>query len=277
MSVTPKVLENGVQTDYSFGMFYKEAGKIAWEIKFRQINGTENDEVWDITDSLLSRDRKVYEIFLLPINWRFFRKSGFTLRAGAGIYYDFNELNEKGYFNDSTLFEPAGPDTYNAYANKYSGHALGPLVDVGLSWKKNFFYTELSFGIVPTFYLLRNQTWNLSPYMSPSAYSVSSESFCGPYYYLTLNVAFNFKYASLFLSLLNEYSVLKYTAAGFTDTGGWADVDEENKNKTLAVEASILFNLGLGGFMPQIGYGRTLDEVKGGGNYLLLGVKKQWF
>jgi len=276
MSVTPKVLNDGVQTDYSFGFFYKEAGKIAGEIRFRHIKGSDNDEVWDISDSLLARDRTVYELFFLPLNWHFFRKSGFNLRAGLGGYYDYNSLAEKGYFNDSSLYEPAGPDTYNAYINKFTGHALGPLLDVGLSWKKGFFYSELSFGIVPVLYLIRNQTWMLKPYMTPASYSVSGNSVCGPYYYLTLDMAFNFKYISVFFTLLNEYSVLKYTTAGFTETGAWGEVSEKSKNKVLAVELSILLNLGLGGFKPQIGYGRTFDEASGGSNYLLLGVKKQW-
>jgi hypothetical protein len=47
--------------------------------------------------------------------------------------------------------------------------------------------------------------------------------------------------------------------------------------KVLALEISLLINLGAGGFMPQIGYGRTFDEATGGRNYLLIGVKKLLF
>ena len=278
MAVTPKALEDGVQTDLLFGFFYTKAVKIAGEIKFRSIKGSANDQVWGIEDSLLTRDRQVYEIFLLPLNYHFFRKSGFTLRAGAGIYYDYNELKEKGYFNSSTLYEPAGPDVYNAYDNAFAGHALGPLLDAGLSLNKKFFYGSLSFGIVPIFYLNRKQSWRLSPYMSPPLYAVSSESSCGPYFYLNLDMAFNLKYVSIFFSLIDEYTRLNYTAAGFNDTTGtWADVDEKTENKNLAFEISLLINLGAGGFMPQIGYGRAFDDVTGGKNYFLIGVKKQWF
>jgi len=149
---------------------------------------------------------------------------------------------------------------------------------VGLSWKKGIFYTEFSFGIVPVFYLNRKQTWKLSPYMAPPSYTVASESSCGPYYYLSFDIAFNLKYISLFFSLLNEYSSLNYTAAGFNGTtGAWADVDEKTENKTLAFEISLLINLGQSGFKPQIGYGRIVDEATGGKNYFLLGIKKIMF
>jgi hypothetical protein len=275
MSISPKVLEDGVQTDFAFGLFYTDAMKMAGEIKFRSVKGSANDTVWGIADSLLSRDRQVYELFLLPVNYHFLKKSGFTLRAGAGLYYDYSGLKEKGYFNDSIFYEPAGPDHYNSYINDFTGHALGPLIDAGLAFNRGFFYGSFSFGVVPVFYLNRKQTWRLSPMMNPPSYTVASESVGGPYYYMSLDVSIDLKYFSLFFTLLNEYSKLKYTAAGFNETtGAWADVNEETKNKVLALEISLLVNLGQSGFMPQIGYGRTFDEVTGGGNYLLLGVKK---
>jgi len=84
MSVTPKVLEDGVQTDLSFGLFYTDAMKLAGEIRFRSVKTSGNGEVWEIADSLATRDNQVYEAFLLPLNWHFFRKAGFTLRAGGG-------------------------------------------------------------------------------------------------------------------------------------------------------------------------------------------------
>jgi len=112
--------------------------------------------------------------------------------------------------------------------------------------------------------------------MNPPAYTVSGESSSGPYYYLNLDLALDLKYVSLFFTLLNEYSRLSYTAAGIGDSGAWTSSDVTEEYTVLALEISLLINLGAGGFMPQIGYGRTFDET-GGKNYLLLGVKKHTF
>jgi len=278
LAVTPKILDDGVQTDYMFGLFYTDTLKSAGEIRLRSIKGAKNDTVWGIKDSLLTRERQVIEVFLLPFNYHFFRKSGFSLRAGAGLYYDYNKLKEKGYFNDSLLFEPSGPDHYNAYVNDFKGHALGPLLDTGLHFNSKYFKTLFSFGVIPIFYFNRNQHWKLSPFMDPApSYSVASKSSCGPYYYLNFDAMLSLKYITLLVSLIHEYSKLNFTAAGFDDTGLWADVNEEIINKTLALEISALINLGRLGIMPQIGYGRTFDEISGGKNYLLLGAKKIWF
>jgi hypothetical protein len=281
---TPKFLEDGLQNDFLFGFFYTNALKLAGDIRVRYINGSEdNVKWWDIDDSMLSRSRRVCEVFLLPVNYYFFRGSGFTIHAGAGLYYDFNKLNENGYFNDSALFDPPGEDRYNAYTNDFTAHAVGPLVDAGMSYKLNyengFFYSALSAGSVPVFYLNRKQTWKLLPMMNPvPTYSVASESSCSPYFYASLDVMLNLKNVSLFASLLAEYSRLRYTAAGFTDeTGEWADVEEETENKVMALEISLLIHLGESGILPQIGYGRKFDAATGGGNYLLLGARKEWF
>jgi len=278
LAVIPKILEDGVQTDYSFGIFYTNAMKLAGDLKFRTINGAENDTVWDINDSLLARERQIYEFFFLPVNYHFFRIFGFSLRAGAGLYYEYNILKEEGYFNDSSLSEPAGPDHYNAYSNDYSGHALGPLLDTGLSYRNRFFNAAFSFGLVPVFHLNRKQTWKLLPLMNPvPSYTVESKSFCGPYYYLNLDMMLNLKYVSILASFINEYSKLRFTAAGFNGEDLWADVEEVFDYKATALEISLLINLEKSGLMPQIGYGRIFDEVSGGGNYLLLGARKSWF
>jgi hypothetical protein len=84
------------------------------------------------------------------------------------------------------------------------------------------------------------------------------------------------KYISLFASLLGEYSRLQYTAAGHDAKYEWTDVEVETENKVLFFEISILIPLGKNGIQPQIGYGRRFDEA-GGGNYLMLGARKEWF
>ncbi|MDR2543338.1 MAG: hypothetical protein LBC80_07825 [Treponema sp.] len=271
LSFTPKILEDGIQNDFSFGLFYSNEKKMAGEIRMKHTRGAANDTVWDIEDSLMTRDQQVYEFFLLPLNYHFLRTSGFSMRAGGGLYYEYNKLNENGFFNDSVF--------YNAYANDHTASAIGPLFDLGISYRGSFFSSTLSFGLVPVFNLNRKQTWKLSPMMNPNPlYSVASQSRCGPYTYLYWDSIFNFNYFSLFFSFLNNRSNLNYTAAGFNDlTGDWADIKEEIKYKARAIEISILIHLKESYFHPQIGYGRIFNEVTGGGNYLLFGVKKTWF
>jgi len=280
MSVTPKILEDGVQTDLLFGMFYTDAMKMAWEIRLRSVNGAANDTINDIEDSLLARERQVYEVFFLPLDYHFLRKSGFTLRAGAGGYYNYNKLYENGFFNDRDLYYPAyTEDHYSAYTNDFTGHAAGPLLDIGLAYSGKYISSSFSFGCVPFYYLKRDQLLKITPYMNPTpVYTVSSESTSSPYLYQILDVAVNLKYVSLFFSLINEYSRLQYTAAEISGaTGEWTNLEVEKINKTFALEISLLVNLGKSGFMPQLGYGRIFDEVSGGGNYMLFGVKKLLF
>jgi hypothetical protein len=273
----PKLLEDGLQNDFQFGFFYSDSMKIAGDIRVRYVTGAENNvKLWNIDDSMINRNRQVCEVFLLPFNYYFIREGGFRFHAGAGLYYDYSKLNENGYFDDSSFYEPPGEENYSAYTNDFTAHALGPLLDIGVNYKKGIFYGAFSFGSVPIHYMSRKQSWKLSPFMKPDpSYSVASKSVFGPYFYANLDAIINLKYVSLFVSLLGEYSRMRYTAAGYDDEG-WADVEIEIANKVLSIEASILIPLGQGGIQLQIGYGRSIDD-SGGKNNLLLGVRKEWF
>ena len=268
-----KFLEDGIQQDGTFGVFYnKKTQKLAGEVRLRYIEGSENGTVWDTSDSLVTRSRQVFELFLLPLSYHFFRDiNGFSLYAGAGVYYDYNKLNENGFFYDGDLYDPPLQEHYSAYTNDFTGHAVGPLADIGIKYSKAFFNGALSFGCVPVFYFNRKQTWKLAPFMSPTpSYTVESESTPGPYFYTNLDLSVDIKYVSLSASLLYEYSNLKYTAAGFDNiTGDWADVTEELENNNLALEIALQLNFN--NFTPKIGYGRKFDTVTGGSNYFILG------
>jgi len=285
VGVTPKILEDGVQTDFSLSLFYTDAQRIRGEIRVRSIKGSSNDTIWDIDDSLMTRDRQITEIFFLPVHFHFIKKSKFTQWAGLGIYYENNKLNENGYFNSSIFFDPVGPDQYNAYSNDYEGNSFGPLIDTGLSFSSKYLNSSFSFGIVPAFALNRNQTWKLSPFMDPASYTVESKSRCGPYYYMGLDLMLDFKYVGLLGGLFHERSKLNYTAAGFDELDNWADAEEKFVYKTIAYEFSLLINLeqilskskadiDKNNLMMQIGIGRNFDEVLGGETYFMFGAKK---
>ena len=270
---TSKILEDGIQLDNTLGIFYNsETRKAAAEIRLRYIEGSENGTVWDTNDSLVTRSRQVLEVFLLPLSYHFFRDAnGFSLYAGAGVYYDYNALNENGFLSDGDLYDPPEQDHYSAYTNDFTGHAVGPLADIGVKYAKSFFSAAASFGCVPIFYFNRKQTWKLSPFMNPNpSYTVASESSPGPYFYTSLDLSVDIQLVSLSASLLYEYSNLQYTAAGFDNTTGeWADVSEELENKNLALEIALQLNFN--NFTPKIGYGRKFDTVTGGSNYFILG------
>jgi len=280
ISNIPRFIEGGLQYDFLFGIFYTEQKKIAGDLKIRSVFESEgNVKLWSIDDSMLSRDKQSYEIFLLPFNYYFFSSNTLKIHAGAGLYYNYSKLNENGYFNDSSFRESATEAVYNSYTNNFIAHALGPLLDIGISYRNGIFYGAFSIGTVPVHYLNRSQSWNLSPFMNPvSSYSVNSESIFGPYFYFNLDLAIRFSYFSIFTSLLGEYSRLHYTAAGInSETGTWTDVETEIENKIYAFEISLLIHLGISDIRMQVGYGRKFDEAAGDKNYLLLGAKKEWF
>jgi len=279
-SFSPKILEDGTQNDYSVGFFYNNALKTSGELRFRTINTSfflDDDAIWDITDSMLSGSQEAYEVFLLPFNYHFFRTEYFSFSLGAGVYYNFNKTHEKGYLNDSTLYYPAGPDNYNLFKYDFSGHAIGPMADAVLNLRWGIFYGSFSAGIVPFFYFNQKQTLVLSPLMTPDSFTVSSGSLSGPYYYLNLDLAVSFNYFSLFVTLFNESSKLSYSAIGFGEAVEWASPDVTVNYITLALEVSVLINLGSSDLIPQIGYGRLFDTQGGGKNYFLVGVKKFQF
>ena len=273
MSVTPKILDDGLQNDVLFGLFYTDAMNVSGEIRLRSTKEAANDKVW-VEDSLLTRESQIYELFFLPVNYRFVKTSYISIQAGVGAYYEYNKLNENGFFNDKEFFPPPGDDRYSSYVNDFTGHSIGPLLDLGVGFNHAFFRGNFSFGLVPIFSLNRVQHWSLLPFMNPNpSYSVSSESSCGPYYYMSLDLNFDIKYFSFLITLLNEYSNLEYKAAGFNITNQWETITEKIKYKKFALEISVLANLGGSGLKPQIGYGRIFDEVTGGSNYFMLGVK----
>ena len=274
-SITPKILENGTQNDISFGFFHTQDLKFGSEIKLRTIKTSELGEIWEIPDSMSTGEYDAYEVFLLPVNYQFIKNDYFSLRAGVGTYYNYNKSKTRGYFNDKNLFEEVTPDHYNSYNYDFTGHAVGPILDLETSLRWKFLYFSFSGGVVPVSYFYNEMSLRLSPLMTPPEFSVSGESASGPYYYLNLDFAVNFlKYFTLFVTLFNEFSRLKFNSIEFDDNGRWTSIDTTEDYNTFALEISLLVNLGSGSFMPLIGYGRTFDEETGGKNYFMLGVKK---
>jgi len=273
---TPKILEDGTQNDFLFGLFYNEEEKFSGEFRFRTIKtSTSFDKIWEISDSMSATKNDTYELFLLPFNFRFLKFDNFHVRAGFGAYFNYNKSGVQGYFNDSSLYTPAGSDRYNAYIYDFTGYAIGAMLDLDITIRWKFLYFSFSGGVVPVSYFHQETSLKLSPFMTPPSFSVTGTNASGPYYYLKFNAGINFfDYVTLFFSLFNEYSRLIYKSISIDDKGAWAAVEIMEDYKTFALEVSLLINLNASGLMPLIGYGRTFNDDNSGENYFMLGVKK---
>jgi len=273
-SFTPKILGDRIQNDYSLGLFYTEARRFGGEIRYRNTNSFGLNEIWDIDDSMLAIRQESFEVHLMPVRYQFLRGDMLSMRAGAGAYYNYSKSDNRGYF----LYHPAGPDSYNAYHYNFSGHSVGPMLDADINFNWRFLYASFSAGLAPVYYLDQTQEWYLSPLMSPASYSVSSGEMSGPYYYLNLDVAFDFfGIFSLFGTMFFEYNRLCYRSIDTGITSGWTEIDTKDEFITLALEISILIKMGRSGIMPQIGYGRTFNEQGGGDSYFIIGLKNFGF
>ena len=274
-SFTPKLLKEGTQSDYLFGLYYSDKETFGGEGRLRTIKTTAIGKIWDISDSMTASENEIYEIFLLPFNFQIVKVDNLRLRAGVGAYYNYNKSGAEGYFNDSSLYDPAGPDKYNMYAYDFLGNAIGALLDLDVSFRWRFLYFSFSGGIVPVFYFHQETSLKLSPFMTPPSFSVTGGSASGPYYYLNLDIGINFfDYVTLYLSFFNEFSRLTYKSIDIDQKGAWAAADTIEEYNTFALEISLLINLNVGGLMPFIGYGRTFNEDNSGEDYFMLGVKK---
>jgi hypothetical protein len=73
-----------------------------------------------------------------------------TARVGGGLYYEYDHLAEKGFFNMPEL-EALGKERVNSYDNDFSMHLVGPLVDAGLSYRASWISAGFSAGVVPVY------------------------------------------------------------------------------------------------------------------------------
>jgi WD40 repeat protein len=275
LSLDTDVLENGSKTDFSLGCLY--APSIAGELRLRYIKTSYNDNMYDLEESLTANDDLTFETFLLPFRYHFFNNSTLSFNAAAGLYYDYNALDQHGYFNMPDL----GDDSLNMYRNDFSMHLLGPLAEAGLRLRTRPVDLQLNLGIVPIFYLRRDQSMQMKPYMGTGFFDHSQDTSGSPYFYGELSGIF---FRILSLSLLYEYSRIDYDVISIDDNAEWTTPMEELVSQSFKIEASILLPLG-GGFSLQVGYGHgfntiALDSstpVDDTTQYLIIGTKKMAF
>jgi len=275
--LSPKILKGGSITDISLGFMYTD--KTECQSRFRITNISKNEELIGVTDSLNAVTENNYEVFLLPIEYYFFRETSLRFWSGAGIYYNYGKLNEKGFFNMPELETMTPPrERVNSYTNDFSMHLLGPLLDVGISYRSSRFNISFSGGIVPVFFLHSDQKIGIVPLLYPHYADFSQNTWGSPYFYLNLESTL-FKYINI--AFLYDFSRLKYRNLDFDENLDWITPERTVVTQSLKAEASVLFPLG-GDMHIQIGYGYTFDitrldsgvTVNGNRKYLILTAKK---
>jgi hypothetical protein len=273
LSLGTGVLEDGSQIDFSLGYWYTRSTE--GEIRLRYVKESYNGDMDDLAESLTANDEHTFEVFLLPFRYRFFNNATVSFNAAAGLYYDYNALKQHGYFNRSDLDIPL-----NSYRNDFSMHILGPLAEIGLRFQTQPVDIQLKAGIVPIFYLRREQALQMKPYMGDTYFDHSQDTSGSPYCYGELNGIF-FRFLSL--SLLYEFARIDYDVIGI-DGNKWTTPGEELVSHSLKAEASLLLSLS-GGLYFQVGYGHSFDTiilnsstpVEEHANYFIVGAKKKTF
>jgi hypothetical protein len=273
LSLDTDILEDGSQIDFSLGYWYTRSTE--GEIRLRYVKESYNGDMYDLAESLTANDEHTFEVFLLPFRYHFFNNSTVSFNAAAGLYYDYNALKQHGYFNRRDL----GDDSLNIYRNDFSMHILGPLAEAGLRFQTQPVDIRLKAGIVPIFYLRREQSLQMKPYMADK-FDHSQDTSGSPYFYGELNSIF-FRFLSL--SLLYEFARIDYDVIGI-DGNKWTTPGEELVSHSLKAEASLLLSLS-GGLYFQVGYGHSFDTiilnsstpVAEHANYFIVGAKKLIF
>jgi len=277
-SLTPRILQDGSITDLSLGMNYSDS--LGGEIQFGNTQIARNEEIPGADDSLNAVKETIYEISFLPVQYRFLQKPNFKLMIGAGLYYEYDKLEEKGFFTLNFL-EDLGLERVNSYKNDFTTHLVGPLLDGRVLFNSEWFNICFTAGIVPVFYASFDQKLSMEPFLYPSSTDLSENNWGSPYFYLSLdsiilkyvNAAFSYNYAKLTKQVID-----------YDDNLDWIYPEQSVVIQTIMVEISALLPVG-NGISFQAGYGYMHDfisvdsakTVEEGKHYLILSTKKTFF
>jgi hypothetical protein len=274
-SLSTKILEDGSMSD--FGLGYRYTNRLRASLHTRYTSTAQNEELLGVPSSLNAATENILDIFLLPLEFTIFQGNSSRLWAGIGAYYQYDQLNEKGFFNMPELETMLGLERVNAYANDFSMHLFGPLLDTGFSLSFRNFSASLSFGIVPLFFLSSSQETTIDPLITPSTATNSQSTSGAPYLYASLDCVL-FRYFNLVF--LYDFASLKYELIDFDDYFDWIIKENEAAVQSFKMEGSLL--LPLGGMTLQLGYGFIFSSIKLSGGtevsnnrqYIIFAAKK---
>jgi hypothetical protein len=275
-SLSPKILEDGSITDINLGLRYTE--KLSSEFRYRFTTTIKNEELLEVRDSLNAVDEKNKEIYLIPVRYSFINTIEKHFWIGGGVFYEYNKLKEKGFFNMPEL-EDVGRERVNSYINNFSMHVIGPLFDIGLRYQAKEFETTITGGVIPIFYLNSVQKMGIVPLIDPSYADYIQNTVGTPYFYLNLDFIL-FKYINLIF--LYDLFRLNYKVIDFDENLNWFNPRKNIIAQSLKLEASVLIPLG-GNMSAHIGYGYTFDFTQLDSNpiinnkrqYIIFTVKKR--
>jgi len=251
-----KTMQDGSIVNIGFGLNYSDVwgGEVRGQIEKTSANEEQDDP--SVSDSLIATNETVYELFLLPIQYRSAINKNLKWQIGAGLHYEYQESKQKGYM-DMPGLESLGFARLNSYTDDFSMYVIGPLIDVGIKFDIEKFNIGFSGGIVPVYFLSTVENQRMFPLFNTVNHS--QETVGSPYFYLGLESVF-FKY--LGLSAKYNYAQLKYEVIDLDfdqTTNKFTPIFPENTvvSQSLMFEASVL--IPVGGMYFQIGYGYMMN------------------
>ena len=273
-----RIMEDRTITNIGFGLGYNDI--MGGEIRGRFSKTSKNEELDDpdIADSLIAMNETIFEMFFLPFQYRFTKNNNLKLWLGAGLYYEYQKYDEKGFI-DMPILESVGQERVNSIKDDFSLHLFGPLLDAEFNFSSEWFNIGFSGGIVPVFFLTAEEQYSMFP-LIPKPVDHSQKTFGSPYFYLGLN-SILFKYVNL--TILYNYTLLKYQIIDFDDNLAPIHPDTTVVTQSLMFEISALLPISGLGF--QIGYGYMInfysynssDSVSENKHYLILSGRKLLF
>jgi hypothetical protein len=253
---SPKILKDSFSDDVGLGYAYTD--RFSGELRFH-FSGESKNERFDETvpDSLNAISKNVFALFLTPLEYFFVKGPNTRLYAGAGAYYQYETLSEKGYFNMPAL-EARGKEKINSFSNDFSTHTLGPSIEAGFVRKMAWLDVSVRAGLVPVFWLHTDQKTRIDPLMEPNYADYSKNTWGSPFVYGDLDITL-FKFISL--ALLYDFSRLEYQAIDFDNNLQWHNPERTVVSQSVKLEASLLIPLPSSVY-TQIGYGHAFDAVQ---------------
>ena len=270
----PRILADGSITDFGFGFTYSERWSGDLDLRYTAI--AKNEELQDVSDSLNAVKENNFKIFLMPGNFRILNTSNSSFYLGGGIYYEYEKLTEKGFFNMPAL-ENLGKERVNSYSNNFSMHIIGPLLATGFDTKAKFLKVALNSGIVPVFFLASSQKMSMIPLLDTNYADYSQKTAGSPYFFVDFDIIV-FKYVNIFC--LYDFALLKYRNIDFNENLDWYTPERKVRTQSVKIEAAALIPIG-DSMSARIGYGHTfemmkLDTVASNNNkpYMIVAIKK---
>jgi len=279
-SLTPRILEDGSMTDFSFGMMY--SGSMGLDIQLRGTQIAKNEEIGGTDDSLNAIKETVYEVFVLPVQYHLVQKDNVRVMAGGGLYYEYDKLNEKGFFTLDFLEELDPPmERVNSYKNDFTMHLVGPLLNGKVFYNAEWYKLGFTAGVVPIFHTSFTQKLRMEPLLHPSTADLAENNWGSPYFYLSLD-AILFKYVNTTFSY--NYAKLNKKVIDFDGDLNWIYPEQSVLNQSIMIEVSGLLPVGQG-LSFQVGYGYmhnfiSLDSdaaIEEGKHYVIVSTKRMWF